>query len=58
MRRVSTSLANNDVQYNLRVQESKANKMNNQMGSQRKIQDLRDDPLAAPGALSILSYTG
>lgn len=47
MRRVSTSLANNDVQYNLRMQESKANRMNNQMGSQRRIQDLRDDPLAA-----------
>ena len=56
MRRVSTSLANNDVQYNLRVQESKANKMNNQMGSQRKIQDLRDDPLAAGHLVRYQSY--
>ena len=56
MRRVSTSLANNDVQYNLRMQESKANKMNNQMGSQRKIQDLRDDPLAAGHLVRYQSY--
>lgn len=56
MRRVSTSLANNDVQYNLRVQESKADKMNNQMGSQRKIQDLRDDPLAAGHLVRYQSY--
>lgn len=56
MRRVSTSLANNDVQYNLRMQESKVNKMNNQMGSQRKIQDLRDDPLAAGHLVRYQSY--
>ncbi|MFC2288654.1 MAG: flagellar hook-associated protein FlgL, partial [Treponema lecithinolyticum] len=56
MRRVSTGLANNDVQYNLRVQESKANKMNNQMGSQRRIQDLRDDPLAAGHLVRYQSY--
>lgn len=56
MRRVSASLANNDVQYNLRMQESKANKMNNQMGSQRKIQDLRDDPLAAGHLVRYQSY--
>jgi len=56
MRRVSTGLANNDVQYNLRVQESKANKMNNQMGSQRRIQELRDDPLAAGHLVRYQSY--
>ncbi len=56
MRRVSTALANNDVQYNLRIQESKANKMNNQMGSQRRIQELRDDPLAAGHLVRYQSY--
>jgi len=38
------------------MQESKANKMNNQMGSQRKIQDLRDDPLAAGHLVRYQSY--
>ena len=58
MRRVSSSTANNDVQYNLRMQESKINKVNNQLGSQNRIQELRDDPLAAGHLVRYQSYNG
>ena len=47
MRRVSSQMNNMDVQSNLRLQESRLNKINNQIGSQRRIQELRDDPLSA-----------
>ncbi len=56
MRRVSSSITNNDVQYNLRLQESKLNKANNQMGSQNRIQSLRDDPIAAGHLVRYQSY--
>lgn len=56
MRRVSSSLTNNDVQYNLRLQESRLNKVNNQMGSQQRIQSLRDDPIAAGHLVRYQSY--
>jgi len=49
-------MANNDVQYNLRTQESRFNKAQNQMGSQRRIQSLRDDPLAAGHLVRYDSY--
>lgn len=45
MRRISTGMNNTDVQYRLRSHESKLNNVNNQLGSQRKIQQLRDDPI-------------
>jgi len=38
---------NADTQMHLRLQESKLNKASNQMGSQRRIHELRDDPIAA-----------
>ena len=47
MQRISSKMYNNDTQANLRLQESRMNKVNNQIGSQQKIQRLRDDPLAA-----------
>lgn len=56
--RVSSKLANNDVQFNLRSQESRLNKATNQMGSQRRIQQLRDDPLAAGHLVRYKSYLG
>lgn len=56
MRRISSSLANNDIQNNLRIQESRENKMNNQMGSQQRIQNLRDDPLGAGRLVRYQSY--
>ncbi len=47
MQRISSKMYNNDTQANLRLQEGRMNKINNQIGSQQKIQRLRDDPLAA-----------
>lgn len=56
MRRISSNMSNNDVQSNLRLQESRVNKASNQIGSQRKIQQLRDDPLAAGHLVRYQSY--
>jgi len=47
---------NNNTQSNLRLQEMRLNKANNQIGSQRKIQQLRDDPLAAGHLVRYQSY--
>ncbi|MGP1588007.1 MAG: flagellar hook-associated protein 3 [Treponemataceae bacterium] len=58
MKRISSNTANNDVQYNLRLKESKINKINNQLGSQNRIQELRDDPLAAGHLVRYQSYVG
>ena len=42
MRRISSAMNNMDTQSALRLQESRLNRANNQIGSQRKIQQLRD----------------
>jgi len=47
---------NMDTQTNLRLQESRLNKQNNQLGSQRRIQELRDDPIAAGHLVRYQSY--
>jgi flagellar hook-associated protein 3 FlgL len=47
---------NTNTQYNLRVQESRLNKASNQLGSQQRIQDLRDDPIAAGHLVRYQSY--
>lgn len=47
MHRISSQMNNNNTQSSLRLQESRLNRANNQIGSQHKIQQLRDDPLAA-----------
>lgn len=56
MRRISSNMNNMDTQSNLRLQESRLNKANNQMGSQRRIQQLRDDPIAAGHLVRYESY--
>ena len=56
MRRVSSATANNDIQYNLRLQGSRVNNLNNQLGSQNRLQQLRDDPLAAGHLVRYQSY--
>jgi flagellar hook-associated protein 3 FlgL len=56
MRRVSSGQANLDVQNNLRRQERNLNKVNNQLGSQQRIQSLRDDPIAAGHLVRYQSY--
>src|SRR5574344_1826428 len=56
MRRISSQMNNTNTQYNLRTQESRLNKANNQIGSQQRIQELRDDPIAAGHLVSYQSY--
>ena len=56
MQRISSQMNNNNTQSNLRLQESRLNKVNNQIGSQQKIQQLRDDPLAAGHMVRYQSY--
>lgn len=56
MRRISSQMNNTNTQYNLRTQESRLNKSSNQIGSQQKIQNLRDDPIAAGHLVRYQSY--
>lgn len=56
MQRISSQMNNNNTQSNLRLQESRLNKVNNQIGSQQKIQQLRDDPIAAGHLVRYESY--
>ncbi len=56
MTRISTNLQHDDIQRSLRTQESRVSTLNNQMASQRKIQNLRDDPLSAGHSIRYQSY--
>lgn len=58
MLRISSQMNNNNTQSSLRLQENKLNRANNQIGSQRRIQQLRDDPLAAGHLVRYQSYLG
>jgi len=56
MTRISSNMQNDDIQAALRRQESKVSTLNNQVADQRKIQNLRDDPLAAGHSIRYQSY--
>ncbi|MDR3248115.1 MAG: flagellar hook-associated protein 3 [Treponema sp.] len=56
MRRVSTDMPNNDMQYYLRRQEEGLNNIQAKIASGSKIRELRDDPLAASHAVRYQSY--
>jgi flagellar hook-associated protein 3 FlgL len=56
MRRVSTDMPNNDVQYRLRRQEEGLYNIRSKIDSQRRINELREDPLAAARAVRYESY--
>ena len=56
MRRVSTDMPNTDMQYYLRRQEDALQNLQNKMTSGTKINQLRDDPLAASHAVRYESY--
>lgn len=47
MRRISTNMPNDNMQYYLRRREFELNRLQSQMGSQTRIQNLRDAPLSA-----------
>ena len=56
MKRISSQMNNNNTQYNLRIQERRMNKLNNQLGTQQRITSLRDDPVAAGHLVKYQSY--
>ena len=56
MQRISSQMNNNNTQSSLRLQESRLNKANNQIGSQRRIGQLREDPIAAGHLVRYQSY--
>ena len=56
MHRISSQMNNTNTQSSLRLQESRLNRANNQIGSQHKIQQLRDDPIAAGHLVRYQSY--
>ncbi len=55
MKRISTFLPSDNMQYYLRMREWKMNEMADKMGSQTRIKQLRDDPLAAGRAIRFQS---
>ncbi|MEE8440707.1 MAG: flagellar hook-associated protein 3 [Spirochaetia bacterium] len=56
MQRISTNMPNDDMQYYARLRESQLNNVQNQIASQNRIQELRDDPAAAAHASRYASY--
>ena len=56
MQRISSQMNNNNTQSSLCLQESRLNVANNQIGSQRRIQQLRQDPIAAGHLVRYQSY--
>ena len=56
MRRVSTDMLNTDMQYYLRRQEDGLQNLQSQIASGNKLNQLRDDPLAASHAVRYESY--
>ena len=47
MQRISSNMRHSDSSYSVRRQESRLHKVNSQLSTQRRIQQLRDDPIAA-----------
>ena len=58
MHRISSQFNNTDTQYQLRKQEVRQAIANRQIGSQSRIGQLRDDPLAAGHLVRYQSYLG
>ena len=58
MHRISSNMNNMNTQSALRIQESKLNRANNQISSQQKLLNLRDDPIAAGHLVRYQSYLG
>ena len=47
MKRISSNMQHNDSSYSVRRQESRLHRVHEQLSTQRRIQQLRDDPIAA-----------
>jgi flagellar hook-associated protein 3 FlgL len=49
-------MGTNELQRNMRKQEYRLNKLNQQLGTQQRVQNLRDDPIAAGHLVRYQSY--
>jgi flagellar hook-associated protein 3 FlgL len=58
MNRVSTYQSNTDMQYHLHRRNEEMNRTQNQIGSQSRITNLRDDPIAAAHSVRYRSAVG
>ncbi len=47
MKRISTQMPNDDMQYHMRMREWRMNELQNRMAEQTRVKELRDDPVAA-----------
>jgi len=56
MTRISSNMPVTDMQINLRRQEEKLFKIQNQIGTEKRLTNLRDDPMAAAHAVRYDSY--
>jgi flagellar hook-associated protein 3 FlgL len=56
MKRISTNIPNDNMQYHMMNRQVRLNKMQNSMASQSRIQNLRDDPIAASHAVRYDSF--
>ena len=56
MQRISTNMPNDDMQFHARMRESSLNRLQNQIASQSRIQNLRDDPTGAAHATRHASF--
>ncbi|MBF9014820.1 MULTISPECIES: flagellar hook-associated protein 3 [unclassified Oceanispirochaeta] len=56
MRRVSTNMPNTDLQYQMRLKDFKMNEMQTGIGSSRRLNNLRDDPIAAAHSTRLSSH--
>ncbi|AFG36889.1 flagellar hook-associated protein 3 [Spirochaeta africana] len=56
MNRVSSNLGNNNMIFHMRNRELEMSNKQNQMASQQRIQQLRDDPVAAAHSTRLQSY--
>jgi len=56
MRRISSDMSFTDMQFYLRKHEENLNNIQGKIGSQSRLQSLRDDPLAASHAVRYESY--
>lgn len=56
MRRVSTDMMNNDMQYWMRRREDAMASQSNRLAKQEKLENLRDDPLAAARSVRYESF--
>ena len=56
MQRISSNMQHSASSYSVRRQESRLHKVNSQLSTQRRIQQLRDDPIAAGHSVRYKSF--